>query len=856
MRIKVKQLAKTMFFARHWLAPALVCLVAVLAFGLLGGPARGQDGFDAGSDVFPDFSLNGFGADEPEPIEWTARYFVEAAGSGRLEVAATLAPSWHIYATTQKPGGPTRTRIAVTGPAGVKASGPFEPDSPPSTSVSAVYDGLTVEEHDGTVTWSAPIALPPGFDGAVTVAVDALICKSGGDNRCMPVQETLSAESGGSLGSSLVGAEDGGDASAIQLAAESVAKPFRDGDYVVQWKAVVAPKEIAAGESGVLQFTATPDPTFHVYQSATDDSESSTNFVVTRKDGLRVGAPVASQPVVTKSIVPSQPPISYYKGKVTWQLPIQVPADAAAGEKWIEGMIAYQACTETSCHRPVALKFTAKLTVGGATRDEPAPIALESGKLSTALDAAAMTMWVDPIEPADVPRGRGADDDDDLAAAPVPTREDADVAASPVVIVPSTTTLAFPVVLLFAFLGGVILNVMPCVLPVVGLKIMGFVSQAGQDRRRILVLNLAYCAGIFVVFALLAMLAIVFNFGWGQQFQYFSVRLGVTVGLFAFALSYFNIWEIPVPGMAAGKTSQQLQRREGLSGAFSKGVFATLLATPCSGPLLGGVFGATIGLPNVLVGLIFMTMALGMSTPYLLIGMRPQWIRWLPKPGAWMETFKQFMAFFFLGAVAYFFYQFSDENKVPVFVTLIGVWFGCWIIGLVPSWDTLQKRLVAWVGGVSMATAIGIGAFTILKAESQLQWVDYSEAGFQRYQAQGKTVLVDFSAKWCVNCLVNLETAIDTDATRQLIDELDVVAMYADWTNYDPEVTRKLEELNSKSIPVLAIYPAGRPREPIVLRDLVTQSSVLSALRSAGPSLQPAASSGDERSRSLASSNR
>ena len=406
-----------------------------------------------------------------------------------------------------------------------------------------------------------------------------------------------------------------------------------------------------------------------------------------------------------------------------------------------------------------------------------------------------------------------------------------------------------------AFLGGLILNVMPCVLPVVGLKIMGFVSQAGEDRGRILVLNLAYAAGIIVVFAALAALAIVFNFGWGQQFQYFSVRLAVTLGLFAFALSYFNIWEIPVPGMASGKASQELQRQEGLTGAFSKGVFATLLATPCSGPMLGGVFGATIGLPATHVALIFLTMALGMSTPYVLIGLRPDWIRWLPKPGAWMETFKQFMAFFFLAAVAFFFYQFSDENKFPVFVTLMGVWFGCWIIGLVPNWETLRKRLVAWIAGISVATAVGLGAFLGFKADSQLQWVDYNEASLRQYQAQGKTVLLDFSAKWCVNCLVNLETAIDTRQTRELVEELDVIVMYADWTNHDPEVTQKLEELNSKSIPMLAIYPGDRPGDPIILRDLVTQSTVLSALRSAGPSVN-ATSKLTESNRSLAAMSR
>jgi suppressor for copper-sensitivity B len=345
------------------------------------------------------------------------------------------------------------------------------------------------------------------------------------------------------------------------------------------------------------------------------------------------------------------------------------------------------------------------------------------------------------------------------------------------------------------------------------------------------------------VFAALATLATVFNFGWGQQFQYFSVRLGVTLGLFAFALSYFNIWEIPVPGMAAGKASQEMQSREGYSGALSKGVFATLLATPCSGPMLGGVFGATIGLASTHVFVIFLTMALGMSTPYLVIGANPKLIKWLPKPGAWMETFKQFMAFFFLAAVAYFFYQFSDQNKFPVFVTLMGVWFGCWIIGLVPNWETIQKRLLAWIGGISVATAVGLGAFSMVNAESQLQWEDYNEASLRQYQAEGKTVLVDFSAKWCATCLVNLESAIDTDKTRDLVDELDVVVMYADWTNHDPEITNKLKELESKSIPLLAIYPGDRPNAPIVLRDLVTQSTVLNALRSAGPSVGSSAES-------------
>lgn len=833
--LTMKHQAKRQIFApfARW-----ICLIAMIGL-FQTSETRAQQSFGL-DDVFTDFSLNGFGSNTDEPVELSAQYFADASGQGRLEIEANLGSSWHIYSTTQKAGGPTRTKISITAPSSVQVAGDFTPNHQPHKSVSSIYDGLTVEEHEGTILWSAPLKLPSGFEAPITVTVNGLVCKSGGDNRCMPVAEELTAEFAGSLATNLVALNDNqanvkNGAAAFELQPESAAKPFRDGDYVVEWSAVAAPKQIASGQSGVLQFTAKPDAKFHVYKSTITDAKSSTNFVVTKKDGLLVGEPVADKPAVTVTLLPSQPPISYYKGKVTWQLPIEIPAGTPAGEKTIEGMIAYQACTDTSCHRPTALKFTAKVMVGEdgeGSAAQPAAIVLASAKSATALDAAATTEWADPIK---LKGSKSNDLSNDQA-------DENDLAAAPAAISTPSESSSFPLILAFAFLGGVILNVMPCVLPVVGLKIMGFVSQAGEDRKRVMSLNLAYVAGIFVVFAALAALAIVFNFGWGQQFQYFSVRLGVTVGLFAFALSYFNIWEIPVPGMAGGQTSQELQKREGFSGAFSKGVFATLLATPCSGPLLGGVFGATIGLGSAQVGLIFMTMALGMSTPYLLIGANPSWIKWLPKPGAWMETFKQFMAFFFLAAVAYFFYQFSDENKFPVFVTLMGVWFGCWIIGLVPNWDTLQKRMLAWVGGITVATAIGMSAFSMIKAESQLQWVDYNEASLRQYQAQGKTVLVDFSAKWCPNCLFNLETAIDTDETRKLVDELDAIVMYADWTNHDPEVTRKLEELNSNSIPVLAIYPGDRPSDPIVLRDIVTQSTVLSALRSAGPSVDKTSS--------------
>jgi suppressor for copper-sensitivity B len=797
------------------------------------GSARTSPSSDL--DLFPNItSLDSAEADpSAEPVTWKAQYYANADGTGLLEVEASLSSHWHIYSTTQPNGGPTRTQIKISDPDEVKLGGEFEPDREPSKSVSSTYDGLTVEEHEGTVTWSAPITVPAGFASQIEISVHGLVCVADDENgRCMPVREDVTAAYVGPLASnpnhSSVVAFQQAAATGAEPAAKEKLKPFRDDKYVVQWTAEVVPANLAPGQTGLIRFTAKPDEGFHVYRVATDDAESATNFVVTKKDGLLIGTPVANKKAIAHSILPDLPPVHYYTGAVTFQLPIKVPADLGSGSKTIDGMIAYQACTDNSCHKPTALKFTAKVGVGQANA-AATPIVFASAKSAEALDAAAETKWVDPIKDgAGKSDGASTTDDNEAGVA---------AADGPPTAPTDGTDSSFFTMLGFAFLGGLILNVMPCVLPVVGLKIMGFVSQAGEDRKRIMMLNLVYVFGIMSVFAILAVVAAVSKFGWGEQFTYFEVKLGLTILMFALALSYLGVWEIPAPGMAGGKTSADLQNREGLAGAFSKGVFATILSTPCSGPLLGYILGATLNYTPLQTVTIMLTVGFGMSSPYLLIGAQPKLISWLPKPGPWMETLKQSMAFLFLGTVAYFFAQFSDEHKVPVFVTLIAVWFGCWIIGQVPNWADMRKRLAAWTTGIAAASLISIGAFHYLKPNDQLAWLDYSEPSLVSLQNQGKTVLLDFSAKWCATCQVNYAVAINTEETRQVLDELDAVAMYADWTDQSDEIKSKLEELNSRSIPLLAIYPGGRPGQPIILRDVVSQQDVINALREAGASV-------------------
>ncbi|MAI34456.1 MAG: disulfide bond formation protein DsbD [Rhodopirellula sp.] len=821
-------------------------------------PAQSQDSFGGGTDLFPDFSLGGFGDDTNEPVEWRATYNIDDNGQGKLSVTATLGSGWHIYSMTQPAGGPTPTTLSLQSPPEIKLTGNFSPDRKPHSSVSSVYKGLTVEEFESSVTWSVAIQAPVGFDGKITVQVAGLVCKEA----CVPVSETLEATAVSDSGAD---AESGQLTSGISTESalfRDVAKPFRDGDYAVEWTAYVFPATVKAGQWGELIFTATPDPTYHVYETAVDDSDLSTNFVVTAKSGLELGKPVANIPVTQKQGVL---PYGYFKGKVTWRIPFMVPTTTKPGNKKIEGMIAYQACTDGSCLQPQALNFKASLTIAESTIESPAAVILASSRSNVAKDAAAETKWVDPItKPADVSKSPAADDissTDTIATPSLESGEKTETNKNPEVAGTDTAAVndaqagsntAFPLILLFAFIGGLILNVMPCVLPVVGLKIMGFVSQAGEDRKRILTLNVAYVAGIMAVFALLAVVAAVTKFGWGEQFTYFPVRLGLTLTLFALALSYLDVWEIPVPGMAAGKASQDLQNREGFFGAFSKGVFATIMATPCSGPLLGFILGLTLNLAPAQTIAIFLTVGLGMSAPYLLIGFRPKLIAWLPKPGDWMVTLKQLMAFLFLGTVAFFFSQFNDTQKVPVFVSLIAVWFGCWIIGKVPNYADLGKRISAWLGGIAAATAISFGAFHFLEQVKELDWKDYNEAQLQQLRNEGKTVMVDFGAKWCVNCIVNYEVALNTATTRKVMDELGAVAMYADWTDPDEKIKQKLSELDSRSIPLLVIYPGDRNKEPIIMRDLVTQQAVVDALRRAGASVSSSSLSLSARDQNVA----
>lgn len=815
---------------------------------IVGTPAaRAQSDLTTGLDVFPQLSLGDLG-DEGPNATFTGSYRYEG-DKALLSVTAEMRPNWYVYSVTQKPGGPIPTTLKITSPADVKIDGPWVADVKPKiTKNEVVWPGLPIEEHSEPVTWTVSLAVPSGFSfsGPISIAVGAQVCKK--DGSCIPINEKITA--------SLVGSPADGKP-AMQVAAEisdaeaektEGVTEFRNKASKVQWVGEVS-KSAAPGSTVMLTITAKPDPTFHVYAAATDASPNRTNFVVTEKSGLKLGEPKPPSDPIVKTVLEGLDPISYHNGDVTWTIPVEIGADVTPGTKKIVGQIAYQACTDTSCLQPKALQFTARIDVSPTASDGAAsrPVRFMTAKLGDTLDLAEMTRWVDQLGVGEAPSAGDAN----AAIAPAkPATKVQEIAGSGDNLLASSPLSLFAI-LAMAIGGGLILNLMPCVLPVVGLKIMSFASQAGENRGKVLALNFAYTLGILVVFWALAALAIISTYSWGrellgiegqmswgQQFQYFAFRYGVILLVFALALSFLGVWEIPLPGFVGGKSTQQLQQKEGFSGAFFKGIFTTVLATPCSGPLLGTVFAYTLGKSAVVILSIFTAIGLGMALPYLLIAFFPPLIAFLPKPGAWMDTFKQLLGFLLLGTCVFIFTFFPDSDRVMVFASLIAVWFGCWIIGSVPAWETLPKRLTAWGGGIGIAAALCyFSMWATAPASAVIAWEPYNEVRLQQLRDEGRTVLIDFTASWCPTCITNYAWAINTEETGKLLKELNAVPMLADMSDHNEEIQLKLQELNSNSIPLLAIYPGVSPDAPIVLRDVVTQNDVLTALKQAGPSL-------------------
>ena len=405
--------------------------------------------------------------------------------------------------------------------------------------------------------------------------------------------------------------------------------------------------------------------------------------------------------------------------------------------------------------------------------------------------------------------------------------------------------------LFFGFLGGIILNLMPCVLPVISLKVFGFIQQAGQSRRKVLRSGIAFTLGIFAWFVGLALLLIALKGGgrdvtWGGfQFTnaYFVLVLSTIV--LVFALNLFGVFEISLPQSMTRGLLSTTERKDDL-GSFFQGVFATVLATPCTAPFLGTALGFAFSQSPVVILAMFVAIAAGMSAPYLLLSVQPAWLRFLPKPGPWMVHVKQFMGFLLLATLLFLLYvlgaQRGLEGAIWASCFLLVVSVACWLKGafILPTASATKRSVVLLL---MLVLVLGSGIYfiggkfrssNVALADSRLpgDWQAFTPERLQAELDQGHSVFVDFTAAWCITCKFNEANVLESNEVREAFQRHAIVKLKADWTNGDPVITKLLQHFGRPGVPLYVLYP-GKNEEPIVFPEVLTKGMVLEKLQTA-----------------------
>jgi thiol:disulfide interchange protein len=392
---------------------------------------------------------------------------------------------------------------------------------------------------------------------------------------------------------------------------------------------------------------------------------------------------------------------------------------------------------------------------------------------------------------------------------------------------------------------------MQCVLPVISLKIFGFIRHSGESRSRILRSGLAFIAGIFAWFLGLALVLIVLKTAgreltWAVQFTnpYFVLFMSAVV--LVFALNLFGVFEILLP-QSASSGLLGLTAREGDAGSFFQGVFATVLATPCTAPFLGTALGFAFTQSSAMILLMFFAIAAGMSAPYFLLSAQPAWLRLLPQPGPWMTRVKQLMGFLLLATLLFLLSVLGAERGVAAVIWtsafLLVLSLVCWMKGafITPAASARSRAiasalmLILLIGSAFYFIGDKFRATKLASPDVQLHgdWQPFTLERLQAERAQGRPVFVDFTAAWCLTCKFNEATVLESSAVREAFQRNGIVKLKADWTNADPTITRILKQFGRPGVPFYVLYPAGKT--PIVFPELLTKSIILNKLETIVP---------------------
>lgn len=502
-----------------------------------------------------------------------------------------------------------------------------------------------------------------------------------------------------------------------------------------------------------------------------------------------------------------------------------VPASAAAGPLRLTLRLRYQACDDRQCLPPVETSTAVDLRIGAGGVPAAADYFADSPAAATAPVAATPpATTAAPAAPASPPPAGNAG-------------------------------RSLPAILLLALLGGFILNGMPCVLPILSLKLFGLVQASGKSKRSIRIGALATTAGILVSFWALAGTAVLARqagaaIGWGVQFQQPGFVAFLTVVVLLFSLNLWGLFEIPLPARLArlgdaGMASGAGDGAEGLAGHFASGLFATLMATPCSAPFLGTALSFALGQSGGTIFAVLTAVGAGLAIPYLLLAAAPAAAKWMPRPGTWMLTLRGVMGFLLAGAVVWLIFVLAgqiDSVSLALFeLGLLGLSFFLWLRQRAEQ----ERRSTGFWWLLAAATAVGLVLFaaratpaahalqgaatTSGAAGGPVAWQPFDRAEAERLAASGRLVFLDVTADWCVTCKVNERIVLNAPEVVAAFRATDVLPMKADWTNRDDGIARFLAEHGRYGIPFYMLYRPGQ--SPHLFGELLNAAEVARVIR-------------------------
>jgi thiol:disulfide interchange protein DsbD len=378
-------------------------------------------------------------------------------------------------------------------------------------------------------------------------------------------------------------------------------------------------------------------------------------------------------------------------------------------------------------------------------------------------------------------------------------------------------------------LAGLLLNIMPCVLPVLTMKFSVLLSDGSLEERKksIRTHNIYFAAGIVVWFALLAMISGLTGMLWGQIFQSSEVIFLMLLIVFCMGLSMFDIFHLPVLDL------QTQHSRSPRMQAFSTGMFTTLLATPCSGPLLGGVLAWGITKPLPVLMTVFAATGVGMALPYVILACFPRLVRFLPRPGQWFTALERILGLLLMGTAIYLFSLLPPELHVKTLITLLVAATSAWVWG---RWGSLRGSITRrmFMGAFSVGAIFLCAFWAFLPAQKEaVAWAEFSDSRFRSDLGQ-KNMIVEFTADWCPTCKVLERTTLAAPNLLPIIEQYSLTAVKVDMTHKNEAQQKLLKSLHSASIPLLAVFPAGeRASAPVILRDIYSVTDLHLALRQA-----------------------